>query len=389
MMKRILSLLALLAVLTVSPVGYLASPVHAAPVTAIDLSADAPVLTRTTSSGTTPVHFDMALGSKTYAGYQLQLQVGQAGAFTTILQNVFKPLTEADIASGVTIDWTAAHPALTSIGAPDIFHARVVATTALGTLKTSPWSNAISPTDAAWSPSSLSNLVVWAEPTAGHRYTSPDHSTPANSGDPVADLADLSGNSNDPVQPSSTAWRPVATDSGGKSLLTFDGADDALFVNNSGLVMTDGSGQWTAFAAVKFNSVSGVQSVLDGDFPVRVAQFIRLNGGVLESIAFKADGTPIIATGTTSISTGTWYNVVVVCTTSTLKIYLNGTLEATATVSGTLQSAGTPFGLGAHNASSSPGSILNGAISVGGERAATSSAGEITNITTYEASTHL
>jgi hypothetical protein len=383
MMKRILSLLALLAVLTVSPV-------HAAPVAPIDLSSDAPVGTRTTSSGVTPVHFDLALGSKTYAGYQLQLQVGQAGAFTTILQDVMKPLTEADLVSGATIDWTAAHPALSSIGATDIFHVRVVATTALGTLKTSPWSNSLSPTDAPWNPSSLSNLIVWVEPTAGHRYSSPNHSTPANSGDPVADLADLSGAGNDPVQPASTAWRPIATDAAGKSYLTFDGSDDALFVNNSGLLMTDGSGNWTAAAAVKFNSVSGVQSVVDGDFPVRVAQFIRINGGHFESIEFdNAGSVAAIATGSTTVTTGVWYNVVAVCcASSTLKIYLNGSLEATASVTGTPQSAGNPFGIGANNASSAPGAILNGAESVAILRASGSSAGDITNLNTYLASTH-
>jgi hypothetical protein len=138
--------------------------------------------------------------------------------------------------------------------------------------------------------------------------------------------------------------------------MTFDGSDDCLHYDvGSPAALTDGSGQWTAFAAVKFNSVAGTQSIVDGDFPsARVAQFLRLNGGVLESIAFTSGGTPIFATGTTSISTGVWYNVVVVCTTTTLKIYLNGTLEATATVSSALQTAANPLGFGANNAASSP-----------------------------------
>lgn len=362
----------------------------AAPVVDIDLSADNPTLTRTTPSGTLPVHFDMDLKGKTYADtYQLEIQIGQAGAFTTILQDSVKHLTEADISPGATIDWSQAHPALTALNATDIFRVRIITTTQIGTLKASPWSNAISPTDAPWTPSALTNLVAWYEPTAGHRYSSADHSTPANSGDTVGDLADLSGSSNDAIMPVTIAWRPIATDSGGHSLLTFDGSNDTLFVNNSGLLLTDGSGNWTAAAAVKFNSVSGTQSVVDGDFPVRVGQFIRLNAGHFEAIAFNADGTPIVATGTTSISTGTWYNVVSTCCAgASLKVYLNGTLEATAAVTGTMQTNGEPLGLGANNASSSAASILNGAISFALERAASSNSTDVSNINTYSASTH-
>jgi hypothetical protein len=367
-----------------------ASSAATSAVTDIDLSRRDPVLTRTTSSGVTPVHWDTTFGSKTYAGYQIELQVGQAGAFTTILQDVIKDLTEADLVSGATIDWTAAVPALTAIGATDIFRSRIIATSPLGTLHTSAWSNSLSPTDAGFTPATLSSLINWSEPTATHRFTTTTHTTAANDTDPLGCLTDLSGSSHDVIQPTA-GWRPVAHDSGGKSWATFDGTDDYLCTDAfTAISLTDGSGQWTAFAAVKFNSVSGTQSVIDGDLPTtRVGQFLRLNGGKLEAIGFTSGGTPIVATGTTVISTGTWYNVVVVCSTTTLKIYLNGTLEATASVPSALQTGNNFLTIGAQDgAGGGVAQFLNGQISCAGLRGASSSAPEIANLNTYLAGTH-
>jgi hypothetical protein len=353
----------------------------------IDLTADTPANTRTTSSGVTPMHWDTVFGSKTFADYIVRLQEGSGSSFTTLVQDVAHTLTAADLVTGATIDW--ASDGLVAIGATNSMRMRVETATPSGIFKASPYSSSITPTDAAFTPATLSGLINWSEPTSGNRFTSSTRTTAANDTDPLGCLRDLSGSALDVIQLIS-ASRPVAHDSGGKSWMTFDGSDDCLHYDvGSPAALTDGSGQWTAFAAVKFNSVAGTQSIVDGDFPsARVAQFLRLNGGVLESIAFTSGGTPIFATGTTSISTGVWYNVVVVCTTTTLKIYLNGTLEATGTVSAALQTAANQLGFGANNASSSPTALLNAQMSCGGLRTAPSSAPEIANINTYLASTH-
>jgi hypothetical protein len=134
----------------------------------IDLTDDAPALTRTTSSGVTPVHWDTVFGSKTFAEYKIQLQVASDVDFTTILQDIQKDLEEADLVAGATLDWTTNVTApLTSIGATDYIRARIVTTTPLGTLKTSGWSAVISPTNFSHDAvtdnfdDNLLNAVLW------------------------------------------------------------------------------------------------------------------------------------------------------------------------------------------------------------------------------------
>jgi hypothetical protein len=365
-----------------------ASSANTSAVANIDLSADAPVLTRTSGNTVTPMTWNTALGSKTYAGYQVTLQTCLDSSFSVIDQECFITLTERQIAGTDPLDWSLATPVYTAISATSYLRMKVWTLSPLGTLSESSWSNSLSPTDAAFSPVGLS-LIYFGEPTAGHRYTDSGKTTAAGDGNSLGNVVDQSGSGNDALT-TRAGERPVAHDSGGKSWMTFDGTDDALY-SASDLFLTDGSGQWSVFGAIKFNSVSGIQHILDGDFPTaRVGIFLRLNGGVLESLAFTSGASvAATATGTTSLSTGTWYNIVVVCTTTTLKIYLNGSLEATGSVSGSLQTAANSFGIGGHDARLNGGdSPFNGQISSCGFRPAPSSSTDISNLTTYLAGTH-
>jgi hypothetical protein len=150
----------------------------------IDLTADTPVNTRTTSSGVTPMHWDTAFGSKTFADYTVRLQEGSGSSFTTLVQDVAHTLTAADLVTGATIDW--ASDGLVAIGATNSMRMRVETATPSGIFKASPYSSSITPTDAAFTPATLSGLINWSEPTSGNRFTSSTRTTAANDTDPSA-----------------------------------------------------------------------------------------------------------------------------------------------------------------------------------------------------------
>jgi hypothetical protein len=128
-----------------------ASSNSTATIVTIDLSADAPVLTRTSASGATPYTVDAALGSKTYAGYTLHRQIASNNSFSTMLYEGQIVLTEAMLQSPLTIDWTAGTPAYAEPNSgtyPQFYERmRVEAQTPLGVLKTSAWSNTLQKTD--------------------------------------------------------------------------------------------------------------------------------------------------------------------------------------------------------------------------------------------------
>jgi hypothetical protein len=114
----------------------------------INLSADAPVLTRTSASGATPYTVDAALASKTFAGYTLHRQLASDSGFGTLLYDGHIVLTEAMLQSPLTIDWTQATPVYSEQAGSQYYEQqRVEAYTPLGSLKTSPWSNTLSKTD--------------------------------------------------------------------------------------------------------------------------------------------------------------------------------------------------------------------------------------------------
>jgi hypothetical protein len=119
----------------------------------IDLSADTPVLTRTSASGATPYTVDTALGAYTFAGYYLQREIATTNGFGTDLYNGQIQLTEAMLQSPYTIDWA-------NDGNPPYVepnHAtypqywerqRVIAISPSGVSYYSNWSTPVSKTDA-------------------------------------------------------------------------------------------------------------------------------------------------------------------------------------------------------------------------------------------------
>jgi hypothetical protein len=116
-----------------------------------DRAISKPVLTRTSSSGVTPMTFTIGLGSDVYAGDFLHIQVCTDSLFAVenITQDIYHLLTEADLQAPLTIDLSDSTPAaFVAPGATDYMRVYVEATTPQGRVVLSPVSDSISPTDA-------------------------------------------------------------------------------------------------------------------------------------------------------------------------------------------------------------------------------------------------
>jgi hypothetical protein len=119
----------------------------------IDLSADVPVLTRTSASGATPYTVDTALGAYTFSGYTLQREIATTNGFATDLYNGQIAITEAMLQSPYTIDWAndASPPYVEPNHGtyPQYWERqRIIALSPSGTSYYSNWSTPISKTDA-------------------------------------------------------------------------------------------------------------------------------------------------------------------------------------------------------------------------------------------------
>jgi len=105
---------------------------------------------------------------------------------------------------------------------------------------------------------------------------------------------------------------------GGASGL-FDGTGDYLLLNHD---LALGSGDWTIETWLRPNDNSNNQAIFDGR-PLSTNgayPLLSFNAGTLR---YFVNGTEVL-TGTTSLSTGTWYHVAVVKNSGTLKLYVNG-----------------------------------------------------------------
>lgn len=147
-MKRILTALALFAsIFTATMVPR--APASAVPVTQISLTNAITALTRTSSSGVTPMTWTVSFGSNVYAGYGVRARVFSTSAMTgTPSQDVLYTLTNDDITSG-NLSAGLAAAGLTSIGATEWLHLAVFTTSPNGLGFYYADAVPISPTDAA------------------------------------------------------------------------------------------------------------------------------------------------------------------------------------------------------------------------------------------------
>jgi len=121
---------------------------------------------------------------------------------------------------------------------------------------------------------------------------------------------------------------------GGASAL-FDGTGDYLLLNHD---LALGSGDWTIETWLRPNDNSSNQAIFDGR-PLSTNgayPLLSFNAGTLR---YFVNGTEVL-TGTTSLSTGTWYHVAVVKNSGTLKLYVNGSEDDSVADSVTYLSPG-------------------------------------------------
>ncbi len=128
----------------------------------------------------------------------------------------------------------------------------------------------------------------------------------------------------------------------GTSSLILDGTEDYVGVasnNDFGF----GTGDFTVEGFFYFDTVTGVRSLFDfrSGADTDVGLYLNVDAGVPKVYINGAT----VLTGSTTLTTSTWYHVAVSRTGTTMKIFVNGTEEATGTVSTDLATA-KPFLIG-------------------------------------------
>lgn len=147
------------------------------------------------------------------------------------------------------------------------------------------------------------------------------------SGNGTSTVSDLSGNSRsgtltnmDPA----TDWISD-TGAGGVRALDFDSSND--FVTSTFSLAANSTQMLSAW--FKTRKVSGIQFIAT----THDALYLRVNGNKLDGYSNPF----VYMLGTTTLSTNTWHHAVILKTSTQLRLYLNGTLEATASLSGKLE----------------------------------------------------
>jgi hypothetical protein len=186
---------------------------------------------------------------------------------------------------------------------------------------------------AAWyDPSDTSTL--WKD-TAGTDPVTTD-------GDAVARIDDKSGNDNHLIQ-ATAANRPLYKTSGGLHWLLFDGTDG--LVSSAAATLTDGSGQWSSYAAAHSTSDASDQYLLvsDDGAAANLARFININFNVARAVTWNTGETAFADNGGVVVLNSDMV-VSAVCSTTAIESKIDGVsgfggfFAGSTAVTGTLKS---------------------------------------------------
>jgi hypothetical protein len=139
----------------------------------------------------------------------------------------------------------------------------------------------------------------------------------------------------------------------GTGSMEFDGTGDWLTIPPAGNINLDfGTGDFTVECWFYANSLSAstyaaLMGFHDGVNTSSWAAYVRSNGVFI----YGSGGT---LTGSGTVNTSTWYHFAATRSGSTVRVFLNGTQQASATVSGSYVSGGALFRVGDDNAASNP-----------------------------------
>jgi hypothetical protein len=140
----------------------------------------------------------------------------------------------------------------------------------------------------------------------------------------------------------------------GTGSLAFDGNGDYLktpFTQS----FEFGTGDFTIEGWLYLNSTSGTQLIVDYWKATNVGWQVWFNAGVLKFYS----GSGNLLSGTTSLSTGTWYYFAITRSGTTARLFINGTQEASATSSVDYNTTNKSLWIGAQE-SAGPTSYFNG-----------------------------
>lgn len=151
---------------------------------------------------------------------------------------------------------------------------------------------------------------------------------------------------------------------GGASGL-FDGAGDYLDVQRGGTGAFDLGGQDFAIETwVRLNALAGAEGAymlgqINSAFSNSTGSFfLALNNASRPAGLIASGGSLVVVAATTALTTGVWYHVAFTRQVSALRIFVNGTLEATTTSSASVNSSTEAISVG--RPGSYNGAYLNG-----------------------------
>jgi len=188
----------------------------------------------------------------------------------------------------------------------------------------------------------------WIEPSLTTSFESVDNSNPAEVADNVLYQEDLSSNAR---HFSSTGAPPQLALDGSTYALDFEESQGDRLETPS-YAAVDSTNGVTLFARFKPESFTDNGNVIGSQAAQNRFQFRVTTGGLAQLIGFSDTGTVVDAAGTTTMSTGTWYNMCGIFNTTNARVWLDTMTDAgvegtTTNADGTVEAASDNVWLGA------------------------------------------
>jgi hypothetical protein len=139
---------------------------------------------------------------------------------------------------------------------------------------------------------------------------------------------DLSGNGNN-----GTLTNDPTYSSANKGSVVFDGSNDYIEFNKTGVQLgITNSGTMTAEAYVKLSSLSNYAHIIDC---ANNSWHLAIERNADGASAYFWNGTVYHSTSTPAIQTNSWYHIIGVQESNTIKLYINSSLATNGSISGT------------------------------------------------------
>jgi hypothetical protein len=142
----------------------------------------------------------------------------------------------------------------------------------------------------------------------------------------------------------------------GTTSMSFDGNGDYLSIPNTSLLQLGGS-DWTIECWAYISSTTGDQRPISQNNSNYEFAFFMSSGGAMSAASYQSGGSTNFNISMGTLSAGQWYHLAASRSGSTVRAFVNGTLQNSATYSGTIDARTGGWRLGA---SYVPGDYFNG-----------------------------